>query len=452
MSQKWNLQDIRPAEPRKRRPIRHVSKPKTNTENGEESNEDERPIQSERFTKDEVPNIVIQDGNKKGFSRLIISIVLFVVIVGGAVGLSAILGKTELTIYPENREPNISAEFTSYPDKRAGELSYEILTLEATKESQVKASGQIEVEEQTTGMIEILKSTPGAERLIKNTRFRTPDGLVFKIQESVVVPGAVRNEAGSLTPGSIQAEVFADDTGEEYNLPSGTTFDVPGFQEGGFTALYEAITARNNEAFTGGFSGPQFQIDDSELSTARQALQIDLRDNLLARIENEKPANFVAFPGAVTVTYNQLPAVEYGQDLVTIKEQAILQIPLFQVNELGSFLAQETIATYEGGPVRVDDPSLLTFNYVSATTSSTVIANEPSLTFKLTGKPLLIWEYDAESLKRDLVGLPKTAINNAVLAYPGIDGARVHITPFWQRTFPDSTEEITIIEELKQPE
>ncbi len=447
MSQKWNLQDIRPAEPRKRRVIQSEQRPHTHPTQPQRPMEDREPV-----SREEIPSIIIEDGNKKSNNRLVISVFIFILIVGGAVGLSAFLGKTELTVYPEYREPNISAEFTAYPDKREGELSYEIMTLEATKESQVKASGQVQIEEQATGVLEILKTTPGAERLIKNTRFRTPTGLVFRIQESVVVPGAVRNEAGSLTPGSIQAEVFADEVGEEYNVAAGTTFDVPGFQEGGFTALYEAISARNPQDFTGGFSGPQFQIDNSELSTARQALQIDLRDNLTARIENEKPANFIAFSDAVTITYNQLPAVEYGQDLVTIREQAILQIPLFQVEEFGSFLAQETIATYEGNPVRVDDPSIFTFQYTSPTTSSSVIANEPSLTFKLTGKPLLIWEYDAESLKRDLAGLPKTAINNAVLAYPGIDGARVHITPFWQRTFPEDTEDIIIIEELKKTE
>jgi hypothetical protein len=302
------------------------------------------------------------------------------------------------------------------------------------------------------GLITVSKTTPGAERLIKNTRFRTPEGLVYRIRESVVVPGAVRNEAGSLTPGTIQAEVFADEVGEDYNIDAGTTFDIPGFQEGGFTALFEAITAQNTQPLTGGFDGPQFQIDESELSTARQALQIDLRNNLLARIETEKPADFIAYPDAVAITYTQLPAVEYGQDLVTIKEQAILQIPLFQTTDLGSFLAQETIATYEGGPVRVSDPAELKFTYTSATTSQSTIANEPSLSFNLSGKPLLIWEYDIESLKKDLAGLPKTAINNAVLAYPGIDGARVRITPFWQRTFPEDAQDILVIEELKQPE
>jgi hypothetical protein len=441
MTQKWNLQDIRPATPRKRRPVQP-----------QELNPSSEQSKNPLMQRDDIPSIVIENGAKKGTSRLLISIVLFVVIVGGAIGLSALSGKTELTIYPEHREPNISAEFTAYPDKRENSLSYEIMTLETTSESQVKATGQIQVEEQAIGTIEIIKTTSGAERLIKNTRFRTPEGLVYRIQESVVVPGAIKSDEGALLPGTIRAEVFADETGDKYNIPAGTVFDIPGFDESGFTALYEAITARNPESITGGFSGPQFEINEGELNTAKQALEVELRDILLARIENEKPAGFVTFDGAISIVYNELPAIEYGQDLVTIREQAILQIPLFKAIELGSFLAKEAIATYDRGPVRVDDPSVLTFRYISATTSSTVIANEPSLSFNLDGEPLLIWEYDIDKLTRDLAGLPKTAINNAISAYPGIDGARVHITPFWKRNFPESAADITVIEELKELE
>lgn len=446
MTQKWNLQDIRPAERRKRKP---VARPE-NTQSQQRSPEGNGEVSPKK--KADVPNIVIRNDSKTRKSRLLLSLVIFIVVVGGATALSALLGKTELTIYPEFREPNINADFTAYPDKQANSLSYEILTLEATSEAQVKASGQVQMQEQATGMITISKNTAGSERLIKNTRFRTPEGLVYRIQESVVVPGATNAGDGSLTPGTIEAKVFADVVGEQYNINPNTTFDVPGFQEGGYTALYEAISAKNTQAFTGGFDGPQFQIDETELNTAREALQAELKKTLLARIETERPADFIVYPEAVAITYTQLPALEFGQDLVTIKEQATLQIPLFKTTEFGSFLAKEAIATYEGGPVRVADPSALKFNYTSATTSQSVIANEPSLTFNLSGKPLLIWEYDIESLKKDLLTLPKTAINNAVLAYPGIDGARVRITPFWQRTFPEDPEKILVIEELKKPE
>lgn len=442
MSQKWNLQDIRPAEPRKRRP----TMPAQQKPGGEQS--EEAPII--RNEREEIPSIIIQDGRNKNRNSVVIAIVLFFVIIGGALGLSALLGKTELTIYPEFREPNINSEFTAFPDKRADSLSYEILTLESTAESQVKASGQVEVREQATGMIEIIKTTPGAERLIKNTRFRAPNGKVYRIEESVVVPGSVKDSSGTNVPGTIQAKVFADEAGEDYNLDAGTRFNIPGFEEGGFTELYNAIYAENRQSISGGFSGPQFQIDDNELATARQALQVKLRNDLLLRVDSEKPTGFITFPGAVAITYNQLPAVEYGSDLVTIREQAVLQIPLFKASDFGSFLAKEAVATYSGGTVRVADPSVLQFSYASPTTTSSVIANEPSLTFNLKGKPLLIWEYDIDKLTKDLAGLPKTAINNAITAYPGIDGARVSITPFWKRTFPTDPEDIIVTEELKE--
>ena len=449
--QKWNLQDIRPAgskpatAPKADTPKQKRPQSKSSETHMRQAVHAPAPAVS-RPQHNNIPNIVISDGRNNNRKRMVTAIILFVVIVGGAVALSALLGKTELTIYPEFREPNINSEFTAYPEKRDGALSYEVLTLEASDERQVKASGQVNIEEQASGLITIKKTTPGAERLRAQTRFRSPNGLVYRIPESVVVPGAVNN-----TPGTIQAEVFADEIGDQYNLAAGTQFDVPGFEEGGFTALYESITASNEAAFTGGFEGPQFQIDENELSTARQELQIALRNELLEKIENAQPADFVAFKEAVAITYNQLPSVEYGEDLVTIREQAVLQIPLFKQTDFGSFLAKQAIATYEGGPVRVDDVSVLNFAYTSPTTSASVIANAASVTFKLTGEPLLIWEYDQTKLTKDLAGLPKTALQNAITAHPGIKGARVRITPFWQRTFPDDPETITVIEELQLP-
>lgn len=441
MTKKWNLQDIRPAEPRK---------PKKKQESL--VLDENRPPEPKQMTdREQIPSVVIEDGTKRDNHHFIVSIILFVLIVGAAIVLSGTLGKTELTIYPKHKELSVNAEFAAFPDKRKDSLSYEIMTLETTGEGQVSATGQVQVEEQATGIIEIIKTTPNAERLIKNTRFRTPEGLIYRIQESVVVPGSIEKDGVTL-PGTIQAEVFAEKAGEEYNIPAGTEFDIPGFEEGGYTALFKSITARNPEAFSGGYDGPQFQIDPNELSTARQALQIKLRDNLLSRVNPEKPADFIAFLDAVAITYNELPAIEYGQDLVTIREQAILQIPLFRSNELASFLAEQTVSTYNGEDIRIDNPDVFTFSYTSPTTSSSVIANETSLTFNLTAKPLFVWEYNTTNLTKDLAGLPKTAITNVVKAYPGIDMAKAHITPFWKRTFPENPEEIIVIEKLETEE
>ncbi|MFW6209867.1 MAG: hypothetical protein ACOC4E_00045 [Patescibacteria group bacterium] len=447
MAQKWNLQDIRPPESRQPR-RRPASAPTGQPEQEQDREPDSAAAYYDNSSGGTIP---VENGVRNRRTRLVWGIAVFVFIVVGAVGISSLLGESEVTVYPHHREPNVNAEFTAYPDARDDALNYEIMTLEATAEDQVTASGQVEVQEQATGVIEIVNTTSGAERLIKNTRFRSPSGLIYRIEESVVVPGAVTDSSGASVPGTTQAEVFADDIGEEYNLPAGTTFNIPGYEEGGFTELFESITARNPEPIEGGYDGPQFQIAEDELSTARQSLQISLRDQLLERIESEKPAGFIAFPGAVAITYNQLPPVEHDQDLVTIREEAILQIPLFAVTELGSFLAAETVPTYEGNPVRLDNPDDLTFTYTNATTSASIIANEPSLSFTLVGRPLLIWDYDEEQFLTDIAGRHKTAVQNVIGGYPGISAAKVDLNPFWRRTFPENTSEITLVEELREP-
>jgi hypothetical protein len=466
MTQKWNLQDIRPAQPREpRRPQPSAPLPRPHSQGDMRQNHAETEIAEPTFRQphhdtrevidedsynedDGEGNVPVINGNKRSRGNLYLGIFLAVLIIAGGLGISALTGGAEITIYPKVRELNVNAEFTAYAEMKPGELSYEIMTLDASGERQVKASGQETVTKQATGEIEISKSTPGAERLIKNTRFASAEGLVFRIQESVVVPGAVKGADGNSVPGVIRAQVFADEPGEKYNIPVNTALTVPGFKEGGYTELYNAISAKNTAAFVDGFNGPRFIINDAELSTARQSLQLELRNALLAKIKAESPADFTSFVDSIAITYNPLPPTQYGDDLVTIKEQAVLQIPLFKKEDFAKFIAKETIVGYENEPVRIDNLENLTFAYVSATTSQSNIANEPSLTFKIAGVPKIVWTVDGEKMKTELLGKEKTAFTVVLGNYTGIERGEVEVRPFWKRSFPTTLKDIRIKEDL----
>ncbi len=459
MTQKWNLQDIRPAQPRELR------RPAPSTENRPAhsdmrvAHQSENPVSVPTFKHNQTEsydgelddsegNIPVINGNKRSKGNLYIGIFLAGLIIAGGLGISALTGGAEITIYPKVRELNVNAEFTAYAEMKPGELAYEIMTLDASGERQVKASGQETVTKQASGEIEISKSTPGAERLIKNTRFATADGLVFRIQESVVVPGAVNGTDGKSVPGVIRAQVFADVPGDKHNIAAGTVLNVPGFKEGGYTDLFNAISAKNTSAFVDGFNGPRFIINEAELSTARQSLQLELRNALLAKIKAESPADFTNFESSIAITYNPLPPTQYGDDLVTIKEQAVLQIPLFKKEDFAEFIAKETIVGYEGETVRIDNLENLTFTYVNATTSQSNIANEQSLTFKIAGVPKIVWTFDGEKMKTELIGKEKTAFTVVLGNYTGIERGEVEVRPFWKRTFPSTMSDITIKEDL----
>jgi hypothetical protein len=367
---------------------------------------------------------------------------VFFIIVGGGILASMLMGGADLTVHPRYREPNVNATFQAMRTPQPEELAYEIMTLEAEGERQVSATGKEEVKQQAQGTLLIYnKHQSKPMRLVTNTRFES-DGLIFRIKDSAVIPGYTKNASNEIVPGVITADVFADEVGEEYNLgPS--RFTIPGFAgEPEFDNLY----AESIETFSGGFNGMRFIIDEGELQTAKQALQTELRNSLLERTNEEKPAGLVLFEGAVTFTYESLPSIEYGDDLATIKEKVTMRIPLFKEPEFATFIAAATVPGYEGGDVRISDYSVFGFEYTDTGTTAVDISTIDELNFKLSGRPQIVWEYDGERLKTDLLNANKTALPSVLGAYPAIEKAEAVIRPFWKTKFPIEIDEITIIE------
>ncbi len=436
MSQKWNLQDIRPAQPRKERTGELVRPPAPKFIDRTNRTEDESD------DGDDV-SIRIVDGNKKNKRTLIYAFLIFFMIVGGSFVISYFMSGADLTVKPRHREPNVNATVVAYKTPKAGELVYEIMSLDATGERQVSATGEETVVEQAKGTVLVYnKHSTEPLRLITNTRFQTADGLVFRLKESIIVPGYTRGENSEIAPGVITAEVFADQPGDQYNVgPS--KFTIPGFEG---SPEFENVYGESIESMSGGFNGARFIIDEGELQTTQQALRMELRNSLLERVETEKPAGFVVFPGAMTFTYETLPAVEYGENLATIKEKAILRIPIFAEESFATYVAAATVPGYENVPVRIADTTTLTFAYTSATTSTSNITAVDSVEFTLAGRPQIIWKYDAEALKADLAGKSKTAVPAVLGGYPAIESSSAVTRPFWKTSFPDDVKDITIIE------
>ncbi len=436
MSQKWNLQDIRPSGAGRERvrptPLRRpqqdiATRPQVQTS----------PI----ITPDpDLSSIDIIDGRSMKRKRIMISVVVALLIIGAGVFMNVLLGGAEVTVYPKYKDVSVQAEFTAYKEPMVGDLSFELLTLEASGERQVSASGKQTVSERAVGNIFIYNAQTATQRLIKNTRFENPDGLVFRIKESVEVPGATKDASGNLVPGVITTEVFADGTGEQYNI-SPSRFTVPGLKG---SDQYDKIYGESTVAFTGGFEGEKYLIDENELNTAKQALHLELRNSLLERLKAERPAGFLVYDSAVTFAFDSLPSTEYGDSLATIKERARLQVPMFKEPEFAKYLAAKTIAGYEGEDVAAAEAQSLNFSYSSGTTTTSDIANEPSLTFNLKGTTRVVWQFDENKLRTDLVGRQKTALPSVLSDEHSIERAEAVVRPFWSQSFPENSADIVI--------
>jgi hypothetical protein len=157
------------------------------------------------------------------------------------------------------------------------------------------------------------------------------------------------------------------------------------------------------------------------------------------------------YDNAVTFAFETLPSTTYGNSLATLKEKAYLHVPLFKETEFSTYIADGTIAGYDGEAVRITDTNVLSFEYESATTTTSDISSLTTLQFVLKGTPRIVWQFDEEKLKTDIKGLSKTALPTVLSGYPSIDRAEATVRPFWSQGFPKNVSEITITTVVEKP-
>lgn len=94
------------------------------------------------------------------------------------------------------------------------------------------------------GVMTIYNKQSAPQRLIKNTRFESPEGVVFRITQGSVTVPAMKDGA----PGMLSVTIFADETGAKYNIQP-TTFKIPGIKG---TVAYDLVYGQSAQAMVGG--------------------------------------------------------------------------------------------------------------------------------------------------------------------------------------------------------
>jgi hypothetical protein len=384
----------------------------------------------------------------------LLALLVGAVVVATAVILSVLFAGADVTVYPKQDTVVANTSFTAQENGDAGALPFQRMVIERTAVEDVTAQAEQEVEERAQGVITIYNEYSDAkQRLIKSTRFEAEDGKIYRIRESVEVPGT-RPDG---TPGSVEATVYAEEPGESYNRgPS--TFSVPGFagapQEG-------KVYAKSTADIAGGFAGVRRTVDEADRLKAMQSLESKLRDELLADIaaSNDKPAGYRSFRDAVFFEFNALPDEHADGDQVRVSLSGKLHALLFEESTLASRLAQLTIGSYEGSRIRVDNMDELSVRVAPVRVDESAPAQTPwtstSYTVSVSGKTVFIWEFDTEAFGRDLAGKDKAvleapATDGILGAYPGIDRAHATVRPFWKSTFPEDPKDIEVTVKLDE--
>jgi hypothetical protein len=344
------------------------------------------------------------------------------VLVGALVGALFIFGRTraEVTLFPKTDtyevDVHVPVNASSSIAVQTQITKTQSITLEATSEQQV--------EKQASGRIKIINNYEEApQELVKNTRFQTPDGLIFRVKDSISIPG-YKVVNGTTVPGTLEVEVYADSAGEEYNIGM-TKFTIPGFSG---MPQFDKITAESVTEMKGGFIGVKKVVSDDA--------EDDAYDELKAKLEAEFTSKAiisdteVVVPDTETVVFGELTD-EVNDNSVTLTLTATANAYKFAKQDLMNRIGQNAVI----GSGVADTFSMNLDNLDFTKDSDTIV---------ITGSTDITWETDIGALKGEVAGKKRSEIVQIMGAHQSVEKADIRLDPFWKTKFPSEPSKISV--------
>lgn len=355
--------------------------------------------------------------------------------------LSTVFEGATITIYPKTAAVTPSGAILAVPNAPSGQLGYDVLPVTKSASTSVAASGVQHVAKQATGVVTIYNAySTASQRLIANTRFEASDGKIYRIHDSVVVPGAIKKADGALTPGSVSASVFADSPGPEYNKTGTTAFTIPGFKK---DPRYTKFTAQSQGAIAGGFIGDQPSVSPTDLAKAQTDLQQQLNTALQSVLVQSVPQGYTGVNNSVSYTYSDVTQTPGQDNTAVLSQSATASVAIVRIADLASALAKRDVPGYAGEPV---DFSTAGGQMIAVgIASSTGKAVTGTLPLIIQGSPVLVWQFDQAALKVALLGKEKAAFESIIKTFqPAVAKAEASVRPFWKGTFPSNADKLSI--------
>lgn len=372
---------------------------------------------------------------KKGSRKWLYTSLSVVAVLGFVVVMMTIFSSARVIVTPKSQNLSVNLAITAGPEaENAIRVPYEMIKITKTKSASVEATAEEMVEEKASGRIVVYNNfSSEPQRLIIRTRFESPEGLIYRIPESIVVPGKTANG-----PGQIEVQVFADEPGEKYNIEK-QDFTVPGFKND--SARYKGFYAKGVTEMSGGFVGKIKRVEPNLKKSTLDRLESELRTEVEQELKLKIPAELTLVQNAIFFEAKDLPQQDTDKTTNLTKEVTGYALA-FKKESLSKVLTDKYLK--DTGPWQ-NIPSLITdFSLLKIKAQPTSIPKGEIVELELEGETLAKAKIDPETLISALAGAKRSSIPTIIDSLVGIESLKASIRPSWKRSFPERPDKIYI--------
>jgi hypothetical protein len=386
-----------------------------------------------------IPTYKYEYDEPKKPSKKVFYLVIFLFVFIAGFSVSAFFKSATIRVAPKQENRDLSDTFKATRDGDANTLTFQVVSTSKDVEKTVVATGEQMVEKKASGTIVIYNNTASIQKLVATTRFQTPEGLVYRLVNPVAIPAKTTVNGKSLA-GSIEALVEADKIGTSYNIGL-KDFTVPGFKG---DPKFSLVYARSKTEMTGGFSGMQKVVSKDLLTQAELEMENSLKDQLSKDIASQIPANFILYTQSIVYRFEPAQQVSSTDGGAVLRKKGTANVLIFDRSILSRSILLKIASENAQENIKVANLEQLEFTYSAPGDINTA----QTINFTLKGSADLVWFFDENMLKNDLLGLSKNDANSVIRKYSGIKEAWVETYPFWNQTIPKDPKKVTLINTL----
>jgi hypothetical protein len=358
-----------------------------------------------------------------------IAMVFFALAAGIAIfSIYVVFSRAEVVVLSDQEETE--ADFIVDVAARAvdGEVEGGVYEVSKKVAQTFPATSVISIDMRAEGRVRISSTLSRSQTLVKTTRLMTPDGLLFRIEDTVIVPAF-----GSVTVGA-----YADEPGPDGAIGD-ATFTIPGLNPD--TRQHFAV--ETVEPMVSG-SKEVRMVTATDIVKAEEVLE----DRLMAELsetmrekarEDGIPSSGELFGFETSRQETDIMAGEEADEFtmtVAVRGSGVF----FDRDEFRSHIRDllEDRLPYDRSLLHLNEADL-----VMEVEKCDLLGRRANIRVSASGTAIL--SEDATGLdKEKIVGVTIDAAKEYLESLDGVSSASVKLKPFWSRRLPDVAEHIEV--------
>lgn len=319
------------------------------------------------------------------------------------------------------------------------------LTISDSFESKGRKNSTSDTSQKAKGKVTIYNNYDNdSQQLVATTRLLSSEGKLFRLVKGVAVPGMKNGE-----PGSIEADVIADQPGDEYNI-SPTDFKIPGFEG---SQKYEKFYAKSTSAMSGGGSsgsgsGGTAIVSQSDLDSAKKTEEAKLKEQLEEAVKSEMGTGYVFLSDASEKTISESSSTSRANEVASsfdYKASGKIKAIVFSEKDLRQLAGD--IYNEANKEKSTSDYSLIKISYGA----SSADFGSGTLSLKANVEVPIDVNIDWDDFKKKLLGKNEEQIKEILKEYSQIEKINIDFWPeFMSQKIPQYEKRVELKIEKNQ--